>query len=167
MAKKLTDYGVCVESVFDLRYLAKKCNSKELSLMELSTEHLKVKLNEDYRLERSRWKRNNFSESDVNYAAKCVRVSIELFKLFEEKLKDPSSNNDVQKFIDEHCKQYLNKYYRSENLIKNGMPANANGAENEILLPKPSIRVIATAETCDVVVQQIREYVIHQKVFRP
>lgn len=157
---KLTAYGVFVASVFDLQYLATKCDSKAWSLQQLSVEQLKVKLTENYRLEQARWKGKHLTASDVNYAAKCVRVPIELFKIFEERLKDPSSDNDVHKFIDEHCKDHLNKYYRKENLAKNQTAANVDGVQNEKLLPKPIICMIATAETCKTALLQIREYVI-------
>lgn len=160
----MISYGVFVASVFDLRYLAAKCGSQAQSLRDLSVEHLKVKLAENYRLEQVRWKRN-LAQGDVNYAAKSVRVPIELFKTFEEKLKNSSSDNDVRKFIDEHCKGYLNKYYRRENLAKNQTAANAEGVQNEKVLPKPSICMIRTAEECKTALLQIREYENSMKSF--
>lgn len=155
VAMKLAAYGVFVASVFDLRYLAIKCNAKPLPLAKLSVDHLKVKLVENYRLEELRLRSKRLKESDIKYAAKSVRVPIELFKLFEEKLKDPSSN--VRKFIDAHCKEYLNKPFRFENLDKSETPATTNGAENKRLLSKPSIYVVASAEKCKKALSQIRQ----------
>lgn len=157
---KLTAYDVFVASVFDLRYLAIKCDSRALPLHILSFEHLKIKLSENYRLERIRWKKTCLQESDVKYAAKSVRVPIELFKLFEEKLKDASSNNDIQKFIDEHCKEYLNKSFRTEHLAKNESAANVDEVQTGKLLLKPTICMISSAEMCEEALRQIREYVL-------
>lgn len=163
VARKLTVYGVLVGSVFDLRYLALKCDSRALSLPRLSVDHLKVKLSENYRLEQVRWKGNRLKEADVKYAAKSVRVPIELFKLFEEKLKDPSADNDVQKFIDEHCSRFLNKSFRAENLAKNETEGDVDAVQNERPCPKPSVCMISTAEKCEKALRQIQQYVLPLK----
>ena len=156
VAMELTDYGVFVASVFDLRYLATKCGSQAWTLPRLSVEQLKVRLTEDYRLDQVRWTRKNFAKSDVNYAAKEVRVPIELFKIFEEKLKDPSTDDDVRKFIDKYCKEYLNKSYRKEIAAKKETAAEV---QTEIILPKPRISLITTAEECKTAVEQLLSYV--------
>lgn len=154
LAMQLSVHGFLLASVFDLRYLAIKCNLQAWPLTKLSVEHLKVKLSEDYRLEQVRWKGKNLRDGDVKYAAKSVRVPIELFKFFMEKLKDPSSDdNSVQKLITDHCKEHLNKSFRTENLAKNETAVNVDAA----LLPKPNICLINSVE-CEKALQQIREY---------
>lgn len=162
---ELTIYGVFVASVFDLQYLAAECDSKAWTLENLSIEYLKVKLKENYRMEQMRWKRNRLAEGDVNYAAKKVRVSIELFKMFQEKLKGSSTDNDVQKFIDEHCKAHLNKYYRKEHVAKTKAEATVVEVQNERALPKPTISIIATVEAWQTALLQIREYKMHFENF--
>lgn len=153
---QLTVHGVLVASVFDLRYLAIKCNLPPWPLMKLSVEHLKVKLSEDYRLEQVRWKGKHVRDSDVKYAAKSVRVQIELFKFFEEKLKNSSAeaSYSLQKFIADHCKEHLNKSFRSIGLTKNEATVNADGAR---ILTKPEISLINSVESCGEALQQIRE----------
>lgn len=150
VAMKLVAYGIFAASVFDLRYLASKCNSQALSIAELSLEHLKVQLVNCNQGDQKRWMRKRLTENDVICAANNVRVPIELFKLFEEKLSDPTSGKDVHKFIDEHCKEYLNKFYSNENLDENQM---------EKLLPEPSICMINTVEQCKTAVEQLLSYV--------
>lgn len=160
---KLTTYGVYVAGIFDLRYLAEKCDSRDShpgNIAMLSIEHLNVKLGEDFRLDEMRWKRNRrIAEVDINYAAKSVRVAIELFKKFEEKLSPGA--NDVHTFIDEHCSAYRNKLYRYQKSAQKQTEA-ANGSQERELALKPEIHMIQTVQECQAVVCQIREYVIIQ-----
>lgn len=44
------DYGVCVASTFDLRYLAVLANCQPAGLGNMSEKYLKVKLNKDWRI---------------------------------------------------------------------------------------------------------------------
>lgn len=158
VAMQLAVYGVYVASVFDLRFLAVKCGSKPWPLPKLSVQHLNVKLSENYRLEQMRWRGMHSSNSDVKYAAKSVRVPIELFKLFEDKLKDPSCDKNVQKFIDDHCKEHLNKSFQFENLPKNESIVNVDEKQIKVLLPKPIICTVGSVEKCEKAIRQLREY---------
>lgn len=156
---KLTSYGVYISGIIDLRYLARKCDALPGNLAMLSAEHLNVKLGEDHRLDEVRWKRNRKNSElksvDVNYAAKSVRVLIELFKKFEEKLSPPSG--DVHQFIDEHCSAYLNKLYRYPKSLQKQTNAVDGSQDRELV--KPEIHLIRTVEECQAVVRLIREYV--------
>lgn len=155
---QLTVHGVLLASVFDLRYLAIKCGLQPWPLHKLSIEHLKVKLSEDFRLEQVRWKGKHSRDSDVKYAAKSVRVPIELFKFFEEKLNGSSEDNSLQKFIADHCKEYLNKSFRTGNSAKNEAEVNVDGTQSEVLLTKPKICLINSEMKCEEALWQIREY---------
>lgn len=158
-AIKLTDYGVRVASIFDVRYLAVQCNYKPLPLARLSLEHLHVRLNED-RL------RSEHLYRDIEYAARIVRVQIELFKKFQEKLifdetaPDTTPSVPIQKFIDEKCQPFLNKIYqfkreqRDESKQPNTEDVKALAEE---LLRNQEVRVVNNAEDCRTVAGIIRK----------
>lgn len=158
VALKLCDYDVRTESIFDLRYLAEMCNNRSAPLHMLSAEYLKVKLNDDFRLDQKHWKKEKslLKMQDINYAAKVGRATIGLFEKFKEKLMcDKPQTNDLQAFIDANVKPSLNKIYRYQ---------KKNADENQIYkapydpIKCNDVRVISDIDSCRAIVQQLREY---------
>lgn len=126
------DYGVCVASTLDLRFLAMqtKCNAAGLS--KLSEEHLHVILNKEWRIRCSDWEANKLSPAQTDYAAKDAHVAIELFKVFARKLKKKSvwssTRTYLQEFIDEHCFRYLDINFNARS--SGNAPAAGSSAKN-------------------------------------
>lgn len=146
----LRDYGVCVASTMDLRHLAKECNYRTGELDRLSTEHLNVNLKvDDWRLLATDWKADKFSDDALNYAAKTVQVTIELFKVFEEKLVEAKCSDDRTKFISELCQQYLNQDF----------PKRNNVEDAPVTLPEQNIQIVNNAEECKAAIEQLLSYV--------
>ncbi|XP_055322330.1 uncharacterized protein LOC129578178 [Sitodiplosis mosellana] len=167
-AIKLTDYDVRVESIFDLRYLAQKLDDRidqSVRLKDLSKNFLDIKLFEFDRLANSHWKKKtiNLDTRNVNYAAKTVRVAIELFKHFEEKLVlENSSNEGVQTFINEHCKPHLNHIYRNRTKEagqnQSTETVDKQTVQENELLSNPEIHVICNVEDCETMAEQLRKH---------
>lgn len=114
------DYGICVASTFDLRYLAAMTNCRTGGLGKMSEDYLMVKLDKNWRIRCSDWESPKLNEKQINYAAKDAHVGIELFRFFAEKLKPKrlfdKQSNYVQNIIDEYCFRYFDLNY-------NGMKA--------------------------------------------
>lgn len=109
----IKDYGIaCVASTLDLRSLAKECGFKSRGLGGLAEEHLQVQLNKNRCICAGNWEHDTLPDLQIDYAAKDARVSLELFKVFEGKLKPKQIESDqkqhVQEFIEEYCVKYLN-----------------------------------------------------------
>lgn len=147
------DYGVCVANILDLRHLAKECNYRPAALDRLSKDHLNVDLRvDDWRLLVTDWKADKFSDAALNYATKTVQVSIELFKVFEEKLVKEKCSDDRTKFIDEICQQYFNEDFPKRKAENNAQDASGT-------LPEQNIQIVNNAEECKVVIEQLLSYV--------
>lgn len=142
-AKYLThDYRIAgVASTLDLRSLAKECGFEALGLGGLAQEHLQVQLDKNRCICASNWEEFQLLNVQIDYAAKDARVSLELFKVFEEKLKpkpiDCDEKQHVQEFIDEFCKKHLN--FKGN---PNKKPERVDIFENQ------EIRYVKTVDEC-------------------
>lgn len=105
------DYGVCVASTLDLRYLAVECGYRPGGLAQLSMEHLKVQLDKNWRVRCSDWEAETLMNMQIEYAAKDAHVGVELFRKFADKLKPKklfeNHTKHLKAFIDEYCFKYL------------------------------------------------------------
>lgn len=111
------DYGVCVASTLDLRYLAAQCQCRAGGLAKLSEEHLNVKLDKAWHIRCSDWEANVLNKVQISYAAKDAHVAIELFKVFAEKLKPRpfwmNTKKYVDEIIDQYCFSYLDLHFKA------------------------------------------------------
>lgn len=111
------DYGVCVASTLDLRFLAAQSQCKAGGLAKLSEEQLNVKLDKDWRIRCSDWEANVLNKAQISYAAKDAHVAIELFKVFAEKLKPHpfwmNTKKYVDEIIDQYCFSFLDLHYKA------------------------------------------------------
>lgn len=166
----LIDYGIRVESILDLRYLAQRLSyrTNHVKLPRMSVEHLKVKLEDDKMLEQMYWNEHQrLTDSQIKYAAKRVRVAIELFKKFENELMLKESTNGV--LSREHLlAPYLNQVYPNQG-IKDGNSLTIESYERQRaveqkLLQNRKILLVSNTEECRAAVEQLREYVLSSHV---
>lgn len=105
------DYGICVASTFDLRYMAKIADCRPGGLAKMSEDYIKVKLDKNWRIRCSDWEAPTLSQKQINYAANDAHVGIELFKFFAAKLQPKrlfeKQSTYVKHIIDEYCFRYL------------------------------------------------------------
>lgn len=171
VAVKLTEYGVYVASILDLRYLAQACNYRPNKLSILSREHLKIQLADHYlRLDRRRWRDRtiNLDVRNIDYAAKIVRVAIELFKKFENELmskKLANTPNDVQTFINEYCKPHLNQVYPNHIKKESLNQTIAAADQQKNVLTSQKVQIISNTKECQQVVGILRQYAINYYCF--
>lgn len=107
----LSEYGVQVSSGFDIRYMSELAEYQATNLNKMCSDHLKIMLG-NYM---GRWESPTLSKYQIDYAAKCAYLPIELFQFFAEKLQSKSSSKgqslSMQRIIEELCKKYFNKSY--------------------------------------------------------
>lgn len=124
------DYGVCVASTFDLRYLAAMTECSPGGLGRMSEDYLKVKLDKNWRIRCSDWEAPILSNKQIDYAAKDAHVTIELFKFFAAKLQPKrvleKQSNYVQNIIDEYCFRYLDIPYNGARSVSKNPPVKKN-----------------------------------------
>lgn len=109
------DYGVCVGSTLDLRFLAVMAKCEPHGLAKLSQEHLNIKLNKDWRIRCSNWEARDLLPKQIDYAAKDAQVAIEIFKVLTKKL---TQNNDFREVLD-RCYGFLDMRFSHLPLIAN------------------------------------------------
>lgn len=135
--------------------MAKDCNYRSSNFDRLSKELLDVDLHvDDWRILATDWKADKVSEDAINHATKSVQVSIELFKMFEEKLVKEKYLGNRAKFIDEICQEYSN-----EDFPKKKPENDAQAQDETIELSKQNIQVVSNAEECKTAVEQLLSYV--------
>lgn len=141
------DYGFAVASILDLRHLAKECTYRPVELGQMSKEHLHIDLDEDdWRIPVTDWKDLRIRNYAVNQAAKRLQVSVELFKVFKQKLEKNHWNWST--FVAEICQPYLNEDYPMR---------KAQHFTGQ--LPEQDVRVVNNHNECKVAVQELRTYV--------
>lgn len=138
------------------------CSSRDhqtFSLGDLSKEYLKIELAENNRLKRDKWKKKRIDPKsrDIEYAAKTVRVAIELFKYFANE-----SANELQSFINGNCKPHLNHIYRYES-EEGDQKQETNGADDQSTVRKNEfvpnqVHLISNSRKCRNILQQFRKY---------
>lgn len=115
------DYGVCVASTFDLRYMAAMTNCRTGGLGKLSEDYLKVKLDKNWRIRCSDWEAPELNHKQIDYAAKDAHVAIELFKYFAAKLQPKKlfekQSVYVQHIFNEYCFRYLDINYNGAHAV--------------------------------------------------
>lgn len=166
VAVKLTDYGVHIASILDLRYLAQMCNHRPNKLSGLAKVHLKIQLSEHLRLNQRFWRDRtvNLDVRNIDYAAKIARVTIELFKKFENELMSkelPNTLNSVKAFISEYCKPHLNQVYPNQikkDILKQTIEV-VNQQKN--VLTSQEVQIISNTKECQQVVRILRQYAIN------
>ncbi|XP_055322326.1 uncharacterized protein LOC129578174 [Sitodiplosis mosellana] len=132
------DYGFCVASAIDLRYLAKECEYPADDLELLSNTCLNFDLKTlDWRVLSSDWKYISLRE-EIDYAAKIVHATIDLFKFFEKKLVAEKYLGNRTKFFDELCLAHLKEEIQYSTL------------------PPQEIRIVSNAAECQSVVERLR-----------
>ncbi|XP_055323361.1 exonuclease 3'-5' domain-containing protein 2 isoform X2 [Sitodiplosis mosellana] len=148
------DYGVCVASTFDLRYLAAMTGCKTGGLAKMSEDHLKVTLDKNWRIRCSDWEAPTLNEKQINYAATDAHVGIELFKFFAEKLEPKGfvkkQSAYVQRIIDEYCFSFIDLTYSGSQILSKDSQSqktkkNQNGSSS-VSLDKFKERKIATRQ---------------------
>lgn len=115
------DYGVCVASTFDLRYLAAMTGCKPAGLARMAEDYLKVTLDKNWRIRCSDWEAPTLNGKQIDYAAKDAHVGIELFKCFAARLKSKGlfekQQTYVQHIIDEYCFRFLDLTYSGAQVL--------------------------------------------------
>lgn len=145
------DYGVCIASTLDLRYLAKKCIFPPDDLNQLSETHLRIDIYpKDWRMLVIDWKLNTVSKEKIKYVAKTVHATVELFKVFEGKLTAEKCFGNRKKFIDDYCLPCLGEDFPKRKIV--------TVKKQHYVLPKKDIRIVNNTEECEAVVAQLRLY---------
>lgn len=115
------DYGVCVASTFDVRYLAVMAGCKAGGLAKLSEDYLKVKIDKNWRIRCSDWEQPTLNEKQIAYAANDAHVGIELFKFFAEKLEPKrfveKQSAYVKHIIDDYCFRFIDLTYSGSQVV--------------------------------------------------
>lgn len=115
------DYGVCVASTFDLRYMAAMTGCRPGGLGKMSEDYLKVKLDKNWRIRCSDWEAPTLSEKQLDYAAKDAHVAIELFKFFAARLQAKKlfekETTYVQHIINEYCFRFFDISYNGAKVV--------------------------------------------------
>lgn len=129
--------------------MAKDCAYRSANLDRLSKEVLNVDLTvDDWRLLATDWKADKVSDDALSYAAKTVQISIELFKVFEEKLVKEKYSGSREKFISEIRQEYSNEDFPKKEVEGNTQKETADMSEQ-------NIHVVSNAEECKAVVEQL------------
>lgn len=126
------DYGVCVASTLDLRYLAAMTNCRPGGLGKMSEEYINVKLDKNWRIRCSDWEAQILTQKQIQYAANDAHVSIELFKVFAYKLRPKKMTEKlstyVRSIIDDYCFSYMDANYIGLRVVsKDGQKSNNSG----------------------------------------
>lgn len=107
------DYGICVASTLDVRFMAMLCDCQPGGLGAMSKRYLNVYLEKNWRTSCSDWEAKILTAKQIDYAAKDAHVGIELFRYFADKLAPKpflaSTTNHVKSIIDEKCFYYLDQ----------------------------------------------------------
>lgn len=107
------DYGIRVDNWFDLRYMAVLAKCQPGKLRTMAENNLKLKLNDDCKV--SDWDANPLTDEQIEYAENDVKVSIELFKYFAERIYDGhpfrGKEGRIQYVIDNFCSKFSNLKY--------------------------------------------------------
>lgn len=128
-----SDYGVCVASTFDLRFMAVMSGCRPGGLGEMSKNYINVMLDKNRGITCSDWEAPQLSPKQLDYAVKDAHVSVELFRRFATKIAPkPFSENTtayVKRIIDEHCSIYLDQPFSGNGKItKSSTDSNATNA---------------------------------------
>lgn len=127
------DYGVCVASTFDLRFMAATCGCRPGGLGKMSKDYLDVKLDKNWRVTCSDWEAPKLSPQQVDYAAKDAHVAIELFRRFAAKIEPKSYSMNtvtyVKRIIDKYCFPYFDQAFNgSRNITSRTTSSSATNA---------------------------------------
>lgn len=107
------DYGLNVNSTFDLRFMAvlAECQPGTLAKMSEIFLDLKLKKGSDKALHFD-WKKQILSEKQIEYAAKDVQAAIELFQVFGEILGEEKKEQlRIEFVISKYCSKFLDTLY--------------------------------------------------------
>lgn len=113
------EYGVCVGSVLDLRFIAQLAHCRPDGLAKLSHEHLNVQLDKNWRVRCSNWEAPELTDIQKDYAAKDAQVGVEIFKVLISKI----STNFYWASKEKHAKEVLELCY---NFLDMRFKANHN-----------------------------------------
>lgn len=115
------DYGVCVASTLDLRYMAAMTGCRPGGLGKMSEDYLKVKLDKNWRIRCSDWEAPSLSEKQMDYAAKDAHVAVKLFEFFAARLQAKKlfekESTYVQHIINEYCFRYFDINYNGAQVV--------------------------------------------------
>lgn len=161
----IKDYGIShIASTLDIRYLARDSGLMENNdgLAKLSETHLKVQLNKNRCINSLGWRDKNLLPVRIEYAANDVHASIELFKVFQMKLKPISSDcnqkTHIQDFIKEYCVKHLNKKNRwafnPPKIDRSREKKSLNNPSESV--GDPTIHIVANVEECQIAVNEIK-----------
>lgn len=106
------DYGLVVNSTYDLRFLAENTGNVPHGLQALSKSILGLDLGRDWEVVNSNWNAEPLEDNQRIYAEKAVKASIDIFK----KLVLQSHYGNLKQTIGIICKPKLDEayVYRSE-----------------------------------------------------
>lgn len=129
------DYGVCVASTFDLRYMAAMTGCRPGGLGRMSEDFLNVKLDKNWRIRCSDWEAPTLSEKQLDYAAKDAHVAVELFKFFATRLQPKKifekESSYVQHIVNEYCFRYFDISYNGAKVVPKDSPTSKRSKPNE------------------------------------
>lgn len=129
------DYGVCVASTFDLRYMAAMTNCRPAGLGRMSEDYLKVKLDKNWRIRCSDWEAPSLSDKQLDYAAKDAHVAIKLFKFFAARLQAKKlfekESTYVQHIINEYCFRYFDISYSGARVVPKDSQKSSTSKSND------------------------------------
>lgn len=115
------DYGICVASTFDLRFMAVMSGCRPGGLGKMSKDYINVNLDKNWRITCSDWEAPQLSKKQLDYAAKDAHVAIEIFRVLAEKIEPKpffaSVTNYVKRIINEYCFCYLDQPFSGSGSI--------------------------------------------------
>lgn len=106
------DYGVCVGSTLDLRYLAVMARCEPHGLSKLALDHLNVKLDKNWRIRCSNWEANELSQQQLDYAAKDAHVAVEIFRVLAKKI-EPNAGKSFVNAVLERCYDFIDLRFKN------------------------------------------------------
>lgn len=123
------DYGVCVASTMDLRFLAVLAQCEPRGLSKLSQEHLNVKLDKNWRIRCSNWEASELSPKQMEYSANDAHVAVEIFRVLAKKVDPKGDKGQVKRVLD-RCFDFLDLRFKNitlENVRSNvGQSTSSN-----------------------------------------
>ncbi|KAJ6645409.1 Exonuclease 3'-5' domain-containing protein 2 [Pseudolycoriella hygida] len=171
VALHLLEFNVKVANIIDLRYLAQSLNYPPLKLPGLSAQHLQIKLDDNSQLDRRKWTTDIkvLKPSNINYAAKVVRVIIELFKKFENEWISRH-----KKLREVYCRTrylatYLNQVFPNQNLrkkhtVRTVATVEQQRLQEQTIFQNRTILLVSNASECRDAVKQLRDHCDEYKV---
>lgn len=110
------DYGVCVKSTLDLRFMACEAGySNPGGLTKMSKQFVGIELDESWYIRKSNWNAATLASDQIDFGREKTKANIKLFAFFAEQIAPEQRFNceaqQLKFIIENHCNKYLNRKY--------------------------------------------------------